>query len=73
MTIETPGQIYVIEFSDETIKVGFSAYADGRMTGHAADATRRKLAITQRWMSEVHANAGANETALINFCSATTP
>ena len=62
------GHIYVLEITDGTIKVGYSATPAGRMISHAGAAKRNGEAITRRWISPEHVEAGMNEEALITLC-----
>lgn len=62
------GHIYVLEMSDRTIKVGYSACPAERLMVHAVAAKKAGVSITRRWISPEHVEAGLNEKALIASC-----
>jgi len=63
------GHIYVVEFDQGTIKVGTSVDPKARLRSHAGLAAFFQISIARRWISLPHANAQANEKALIHWCT----
>ncbi len=63
------GHIYLIEFSDGTFKVGFSATPGKRLGKHKETAWCFGISISRAWISEPHLEAKANERALIAWCT----
>ncbi|MCW2765687.1 MAG: hypothetical protein JWO11_1646 [Nocardioides sp.] len=68
MPTTVPAHIYVIEFSDLTVKVGYTQNADARLATHANEARQRGVCIVRQWISDPHTNATENEARLITFC-----
>lgn len=62
-------QIYVVEFDTGIVKVGRSAKADRRLKTISREARQHGGGIARSWASEEHANAPANERALLEFCA----
>lgn len=49
---EAGGFIYVVAFSNGTVKVGASARPRSRLAAHRADAAKFRLSVTDSWVSE---------------------
>src|SRR5262245_9251231 len=64
------GQLYVIEFSTGTVKVGKSGRGGKRIDEHISDATKYGAAVLNQWISPVHAGYDLTETELIARCAA---
>src|SRR5690242_11093121 len=66
---QTPyeGRLYVLLFSDKRIKVGQSNDAEKRVEQHRHHAIVYGVSIEREWISPVHVDYVANETALINW------
>lgn len=64
------GFIYVVEFSDSTIKVGRALDLSRRLSAHRSDARRFGLNITRWWGSDIHRGYDDTESALIKFSEA---
>ena len=58
------GFVYVIEFSNGTVKVGRTENPDSRMSAHAAAGKKFGALITDKWLSPQHSEWLANETRL---------
>ena len=58
------GYVYVIAFSDGTVKVGRTQKFGPRMIRHRANARNFGLSVTGSWISAPHAEWLANEDAL---------
>lgn len=63
------GHIYIVEFSEGTVKVGFSTTPGKRMRQHAGHAAAFGISIARSWTSHPHLEAKVNERALIAWCS----
>lgn len=64
------GNLYVVEFSTGTVKVGRSRTPDQRIENHAGEARKFGVWITRRWVSTAHRSHFASERALIRACAA---
>jgi len=60
--------LYVVEFDQGTIKIGFSASPDLRMQFFAAHGSVFRIRVLRHWVSEPHTGAALNEKTLINWC-----
>jgi hypothetical protein len=63
------GHIYIIEFDNQTIKVGKASNPQARVRAHQSNAQPMGRSINRVWVSKVHGNYSANERALIAFGS----
>lgn len=70
MKIDGTAYVYVIEFSNGTVKVGRSSMPEFRIQQHQRDARAFGFDLSRVWLSEAHADAKATELALIRECSA---
>lgn len=61
------GYIYIAQFSTGIIKVGKAVDPKARLWDHEAAARKMGRHITRSWVSVVHSNYGANESALIAY------
>ncbi len=61
-------RIYVLEFSDGLIKVGFSADVRARIQGLVGVARFGGVSLVRFWVSVPHSNARANEQAALRHC-----
>ena len=64
---EEDGYVYIVEFSDKTIKVGRSGKPNLRLHQHRHDAAKFGLSISQWWVSGLHRGFAASEAALTRF------
>lgn len=65
------GHIYVMRFSNETVKVGRTTDPDERFERHKATARKDKSILTDFWVSPQHGNSDQTERKLIKFCQRT--
>lgn len=56
---------YLVEFSNGTIKAGYTANPTGRMSHHRRNAACFDITITREWISEPHLEARNNELELL--------
>ena len=63
--------IYVVEFSDGRLKVGFTRNPESRLKQLKGDAASAGVEVAQTWTSPSHVEAAENEKALIEWCSKT--
>lgn len=63
------GHLYVLELSDDLVKVGFAGFPDGRIAQHRFDLGKRGVQITRSWVSPKHFEAYLNEELLIAACA----
>ncbi|MEU6342151.1 hypothetical protein ABZ883_14560 [Streptomyces sp. NPDC046977] len=70
---ETGPAIYAVRFSNDVVKVGYSARPLSRLRVHDRAARQMGIQIVQAWASEPHENARKNERLLIDFCAANAP
>jgi hypothetical protein len=61
--------LYVIEFGEHGIKVGYTADPMTRMIAHQRDGRHFSRHATCGWLSMAHVEAKDNEEALIGFCA----
>jgi hypothetical protein len=63
-SVET-GHVYVIEFSDGTVKVGKSARPKARVNQHASTAACFGITIIRQWISNEHVGCDSTERRMI--------
>lgn len=63
------GYVYVLAFSNGTIKVGRTKNARQRLSAHKSDARKFGTAVTDQWFSPLHAEWIENETALMKIAT----
>jgi hypothetical protein len=61
--------LYVVEFGDYGIKVGYASNPADRLMAHQRAGRNFGRTATRGWLSSMHVEAQDNETALINFCA----
>lgn len=61
------GFVYVIKFSDNTVKVGRSKKPDERLQQHRLDGAKFGLTIARWWVSDLHRTFEATESLLTGF------
>jgi hypothetical protein len=61
---ERPGCVYVVEFSNGTVKVGRSQSPSARLAAHRTDGRKFGADLTGQWVSPEHAEWIGNETQL---------
>jgi hypothetical protein len=62
------GHLYVLEFSDGSIKIGHANTPGKRVTSSARDvAGRCGVTLTQKWVSEAHEGSEMNERKLVHW------
>lgn len=61
--------LYVVEFDQGTIKVGFASKPAERIRGHLFQSSKFRIGILRHWVSESSATAFLHEQALITWCS----
>lgn len=66
---ELGAHVYVIRFTSDVIKVGWSQKPHERLKVHAQAARTHGGGIAEQWISKPHAAAASNEKALIDFCA----
>lgn len=62
------GHIYVLGFSDKTVKVGRTIDPKSRTEVHRLVAKRDNARIVKSWVSEQHGDSNLTEKKLIEFC-----
>ncbi|WP_027944246.1 GIY-YIG nuclease family protein [Amycolatopsis taiwanensis] len=60
--------LYVVEFGEHGVKVGITANPKTRMAQHERDGRNFGRLVTRVWVSGPHAEAAANERAVIAYC-----
>lgn len=60
--------IYVLEFSDGTLKVGRSNNCAHRIETHRKNAATFGIKVEQQWTSKAHVNTHDTEAALVAYC-----
>lgn len=60
--------LYVVEFDQGTIKVGYSSNPELRMQAFATHGSVFRIRVLRHWVSEPHMGASLNEKTLINWC-----
>lgn len=63
------GHIYLIEFSDSTVKAGKSISPQSRMTQHYGESIRYGQRPIRIWVSPEHKNYSGNESAAMRICA----
>lgn len=63
------GYVYVLAFTNGTVKVGRTQDKGQRMTAHKSAARKFGLTVTDEWVSPLHAEWRANEDALKNIAA----
>lgn len=63
------GHIYLVEFSDGTVKAGKSINPQSRMSQHYGESIRYGLEPTRVWVSPEHKNYSENETIAMKICA----
>ena len=61
------GYVYIVEFTDGTLKVGRANDLRVRLSRHLGDAEKFNLSIARWWGSPLHRNYASNEKKLIDF------
>jgi len=61
--------LYVVEFDQGTIKVGYSADPEARVRGYVFQAHKFRINILRHWVSEPHAIGFLFEKTLIRWCT----
>lgn len=61
--------IYVVEYSFDAVKVGYTSRPRQRLYAHDLAARQLGIQVTRLWLSEPHENARMNEKRLIRFCA----
>lgn len=64
------GHVYVLRFSDNTVKVGRTIDPDERFEHHKTTARKDQSILTDMWVSPQHGNSNQTERKLIEFCRA---
>jgi len=62
--------LYVVEFDQGTIKVGYASRPADRIQGHVYQAAHFRIGVLRHWVSETSTTAFLHEKALINWCAA---
>lgn len=63
------GYIYLIEYQDGSVKVGYTTSPAHRVASHWDDARKFGYQVTRVWVSKAHANYIANEKEAIMHCN----
>lgn len=63
------GFVYVIEFSDKTIKIGRTRDLAQRSASHQRDGEKFGLEVVRKWGSRAHRDYGSTEISLKQFAS----
>lgn len=61
--------IYLVEFSDGTVKAGFSTKPSKRLVSHRDNAACFGIAVINTWVSQPHLGAQENERRLLGWCT----
>lgn len=61
--------LYVVEFDQGTIKVGYSTNPELRMQAFATHGSVFRIRILRHWVSEPHMGASLNEKTLLKWCT----
>lgn len=71
MLKQTPetSSLYVIEFDQGTIKVGYASRFAERIQGHVYQAAKFRIGVLRHWVSEPSATAFLHEKTLIAWCT----
>lgn len=62
------GHIYVLGFSDNTVKVGRTTDPKARLLKHRATSRQDNAEMVSQWVSVQHGNSDQTEALLIEFC-----
>lgn len=62
------GHVYVLRFSNNTVKVGRTIDPDERFEHHKTTARKDQSILTDMWVSPQHGNSNQTERKLIEFC-----
>lgn len=60
--------LYVVEFDQGTIKIGYSTNPEARMQAFATHGSVFRVRVLRHWVSEPHIGASLNEKTLIAWC-----
>lgn len=63
------GHIYLIEYQDGSVKVGYTANPRNRVASHWSDARKFGHQVARVWVSKAHANHITNEKEAIMICN----
>lgn len=63
------GHIYLIEFSDGTVKAGKSINPRSRMNQHYGESIRYDISMSRVWVSPEHKNYAENEVTAMEACA----
>jgi hypothetical protein len=61
--------LYVVEFDQGTIKVGFASNPVDRIQSHIYQAKKFRIGVLRHWVSEMSSTAFLHEQALIAWCT----
>lgn len=61
--------LYVVEFDQGTIKVGYASRPGERIQGHIYQAAHFRIGVLRHWVSETSTMAFLHEKALIAWCA----
>lgn len=61
--------LYVVEFDQGTVKVGYAQRPDERIRGYVFQAGKFRIRILRHWVSEQSTTAWLHERALIDWCA----
>lgn len=61
--------LYVVEFDQGTIKVGYSGDPESRVRGYVFHANKFRIEVLRHWVSAPHATAFLFEATLIRWCT----
>lgn len=62
------GHVYVLGFSDNTVKIGRTTDPKARLLKHRAAGRQDNAEMVQQWISVQHGNSNQTEALLIEFC-----
>lgn len=60
--------LYVVEFDQGTIKIGYSTNPELRMQAFATHGSVFRIRVQRHWVSDPHVGASLNEKTLIRWC-----
>ena len=61
--------LYVVEFDQGTVKVGYSGDPDARVRGYVFQAHKFRINVLRHWVSEPHALGFLLEKTLLKWCA----
>lgn len=61
--------LYVVEFDQGTIKIGYASRPAERIQGHIYQAAHFRIGVLRHWVSESSSTAFLHEKALIRWCT----